>query len=59
MRKVTGVDRHSWGFELELECGHPAFHFTAEEKPPAAARCDDCANPNLAGQGPNVARAKD
>lgn len=45
LRKVIVADRHSWGFELELECGHCRFYFTRDQDPPRSAGCYDCAYP--------------
>jgi hypothetical protein len=45
MRKVVWATRHSWGFELELACGHDRFFFTQQEEPPRVAGCYDCAYP--------------
>ena len=42
MTKVVEADRHSWGFDLDLECGHYQFHFTTSVKPPELASCLDC-----------------
>jgi hypothetical protein len=48
LRRVITASRHSWGFELELECGHDRFYFTHDQEPPRSAGCYDCAYPKPA-----------
>jgi hypothetical protein len=54
LRKVIAADRHSWGFDLELECGHGRFYFTHAQDPPRSAGCYDCAYPKPDGRDPDA-----